>query len=161
MSPERKKEREKNAIYIGHLRLCQQPRAAHALRSDQNFEEILRVALLSPTCILVNLWTILLTSLLLVFLIKNVHIFCQICLRTRFSVLHLSHVCINIPYFRSLLMTKHIIIQCCRGLIMTMLLVIQYYRGWIITKLITIPFCRMSTWNHPGCGTFLNETGHY
>ena len=32
---ERKKEREKNAIYIGHLRLCQQPRAAHALRSDQ------------------------------------------------------------------------------------------------------------------------------
>ena len=32
---ERKKEREKNAIYSGHLRLCQQPRAAHALRSDQ------------------------------------------------------------------------------------------------------------------------------
>ena len=37
----RKKERgeretEKNAIYSGHLRLCQQPRAAHALRSDQN-----------------------------------------------------------------------------------------------------------------------------
>jgi hypothetical protein len=34
----RKKERrkrEKNAIYSGHLRLCQQPRAAHALRSDQ------------------------------------------------------------------------------------------------------------------------------
>ena len=30
------KEREKNAIYSGHLRLCQQPRAAHALRSDQN-----------------------------------------------------------------------------------------------------------------------------
>jgi hypothetical protein len=26
---------EKNAIYSGHLRLCQQPRAAHALRSDQ------------------------------------------------------------------------------------------------------------------------------
>ena len=25
----------KNAIYSGHLRLCQQPRAAHALRSDQ------------------------------------------------------------------------------------------------------------------------------
>ena len=38
MSPEEreKKEREKNAIYSGHLRLCQQPRAAHALRSDQN-----------------------------------------------------------------------------------------------------------------------------
>jgi hypothetical protein len=38
MSPEREKERErrKNAIYSGHLRLCQQPRAAHALRSDQN-----------------------------------------------------------------------------------------------------------------------------
>ena len=37
----RKKERgergrEKNAIYSGHLRLCQQPRAAHALRSYQN-----------------------------------------------------------------------------------------------------------------------------
>ena len=27
--------REKNAIYSGHLRLCQEPRAAHALRSDQ------------------------------------------------------------------------------------------------------------------------------
>ena len=26
----------KNAIYSGHLRLFQQPRAAHALRSDQN-----------------------------------------------------------------------------------------------------------------------------
>ena len=36
MSPERgEKEREKNAIYSGQLRLCQQPRAAHALRSDQ------------------------------------------------------------------------------------------------------------------------------
>ena len=34
---EREREREKNAIYSGHLRLCQQPRAAHALRSDQNF----------------------------------------------------------------------------------------------------------------------------
>ena len=33
---ERKKEREQNAIYSGQLRLCQQPRAAHALRSDQN-----------------------------------------------------------------------------------------------------------------------------
>ena len=31
-----REEREKNAIYSGHLRLCQQPRAAHALRSDQN-----------------------------------------------------------------------------------------------------------------------------
>ena len=38
MSPEREKERgEKNAIYSGQLRLCQQPRAAHALRSDQWF----------------------------------------------------------------------------------------------------------------------------
>jgi hypothetical protein len=27
---------EKNAIYSGHLHLCQQPRAAHALPSDQN-----------------------------------------------------------------------------------------------------------------------------
>ena len=35
MSPERKTEREKNAICSGHLSLCQQPRAAHALRSDQ------------------------------------------------------------------------------------------------------------------------------
>ena len=33
---EGEREREKNAIYSGHLRLCQQPRAAHALRSDQN-----------------------------------------------------------------------------------------------------------------------------
>jgi hypothetical protein len=31
----KEEEREKNAIYSGHLRLCQQPRAAHALRSDQ------------------------------------------------------------------------------------------------------------------------------
>jgi hypothetical protein len=31
----KKEEREKNSIYSGHLRLCQQPRAAHALRSDQ------------------------------------------------------------------------------------------------------------------------------
>ena len=36
---EREKERKrKNAIYSGHLRLCQQPSAAHALRSDQLFE---------------------------------------------------------------------------------------------------------------------------
>ena len=33
----KKEEREKNAIYSGHLRFCQQPRAAHALRSDQLF----------------------------------------------------------------------------------------------------------------------------
>ena len=33
---EREKERKrKNAIYIVHQRLCQQPRAAHTLRSDQ------------------------------------------------------------------------------------------------------------------------------
>ena len=31
------REREKNASYSGHLRLCQQPRAAHALRSDQDY----------------------------------------------------------------------------------------------------------------------------
>jgi hypothetical protein len=37
---ERKEEREENAIYSGHLRLCQQPRAAHALRSDQNSQGI-------------------------------------------------------------------------------------------------------------------------
>ena len=39
MSRKKREEREKekkNAIYSGHLRLCQQPRAAHALRSDQN-----------------------------------------------------------------------------------------------------------------------------
>ena len=35
---EREREREKKAIYSGHLRLCQQPRAALALRSDQNAE---------------------------------------------------------------------------------------------------------------------------
>ena len=32
---EKERKREKNAIYSGHLRLCQQQRAAHALRSDQ------------------------------------------------------------------------------------------------------------------------------
>jgi hypothetical protein len=32
---ERKREREKIAIYSGQLRSCQQPRAAHALRLDQ------------------------------------------------------------------------------------------------------------------------------
>ena len=36
MSRKKKEERRrKNAIYSGHIRLCQQPRAAHALRSDQ------------------------------------------------------------------------------------------------------------------------------
>ena len=35
----RKKEIEKNAICSGHLRLCQQPRAAHALRSDQKLSD--------------------------------------------------------------------------------------------------------------------------
>jgi hypothetical protein len=35
----KREEREKNAIYSGHLRLFQQPRAAHALRSDQNIEQ--------------------------------------------------------------------------------------------------------------------------
>ena len=34
---EKRERREKNAIYSGHLRLCQQPRAAHALRSDQDW----------------------------------------------------------------------------------------------------------------------------
>jgi hypothetical protein len=35
-TPGREREEErKNAIYSGHLRLCQQPRAAHALRSEQ------------------------------------------------------------------------------------------------------------------------------
>ena len=42
MSPERKRERgEKNAIYSGQLRLCQKPRAVHALRSDQFTQIIL------------------------------------------------------------------------------------------------------------------------
>ena len=36
---ERKKETDKNAIYSGHLRLCQQPRAAHALGSDQDLQQ--------------------------------------------------------------------------------------------------------------------------
>ena len=35
MSPEEEERGEKNAIYSGQLHLCQQPRAAHALRSDQ------------------------------------------------------------------------------------------------------------------------------
>ena len=35
MSRKKEERRENNAIYSGHLRLCQQPRAAHALRSDQ------------------------------------------------------------------------------------------------------------------------------
>ena len=43
MNPEeeREKERErgeKNAIYSGHLHLCQQPRAAHTLCSHQGAE---------------------------------------------------------------------------------------------------------------------------
>jgi hypothetical protein len=45
MSPERDREEErgeKNAIYSGHLHLCQQPMAAHALRSDQQ-ERILSI----------------------------------------------------------------------------------------------------------------------
>ena len=36
----REREREKNAIYSGHLRLSQQPRAAHALRSDQHSKSL-------------------------------------------------------------------------------------------------------------------------
>ena len=35
----REERGEKNAIYSGHLRLCQQPRAAHAVRSDQKREK--------------------------------------------------------------------------------------------------------------------------
>ena len=39
---ERKRERKrKNAIYSGHLRLCQQPRPAHALRSDQTIVRLI------------------------------------------------------------------------------------------------------------------------
>ena len=30
-----RERKRKNAIYSGHLRLCQQPRAAHTLRSNQ------------------------------------------------------------------------------------------------------------------------------
>ena len=37
---EEEEEREKNAIYSGHLRLCQQPTAAHALRLDQFINNI-------------------------------------------------------------------------------------------------------------------------
>ena len=41
---ERKKERKrKNAIYSGHLHLCHQPRAAHALRSDQFINNLMQV----------------------------------------------------------------------------------------------------------------------
>ena len=35
MSWREEERREKDAIYSGHLRLCQQPRAAHGLRLDQ------------------------------------------------------------------------------------------------------------------------------
>ena len=35
MSRKKRREREKNAIYSGHLRFCLQPRAAHALHSNQ------------------------------------------------------------------------------------------------------------------------------
>jgi hypothetical protein len=38
MSPE-EEIGDKNAIYSGHPRLCQQPRAAHALHSDQQNKE--------------------------------------------------------------------------------------------------------------------------
>ena len=42
MSRKKKEERrENNAIYSGQLRLCQQPRAAHALRSDQLCTKVL------------------------------------------------------------------------------------------------------------------------
>ena len=41
----KREEREKNAIYSGHLRLCQQPRAAHALRLDQCIKNDLRTFL--------------------------------------------------------------------------------------------------------------------
>jgi hypothetical protein len=53
---ERERERKrKNAIYSGHLRLCQQPRAAHALRSDQNSAQLrLSLAWLS-LCLLLSL----------------------------------------------------------------------------------------------------------
>ena len=45
---EREREREKtNVICSGHPRLCQQPRAAHALRSDQN--------MLQSVCLMLNL----------------------------------------------------------------------------------------------------------
>ena len=37
MSWRERKREKKNAIYSGHLRLCQQPRAAHTLRSDQKY----------------------------------------------------------------------------------------------------------------------------
>jgi hypothetical protein len=46
MSPEERGGGEKNDIYSGHLRLCQQPRAVHALRSDQinSFQNSLSIA---------------------------------------------------------------------------------------------------------------------
>jgi hypothetical protein len=46
---ERERERggEKNAIFSGHLRLYQQPRAAHALRSDQFFKKRALITLIT------------------------------------------------------------------------------------------------------------------
>ena len=49
----RKKERE-NAIYSGHLRFCLQPRAAHALRSDQLF--LISIWLFSKNANTANTW---------------------------------------------------------------------------------------------------------
>ena len=40
---EERKREKKNAIYSGHLRLCHQPRAAHALRSDQFKQETINL----------------------------------------------------------------------------------------------------------------------
>jgi hypothetical protein len=46
---EEEREREKkNALYSGHLRLCQQPRAAHALRSDQDILLLIMTKNISP-----------------------------------------------------------------------------------------------------------------
>ena len=54
----KREERErKNAIYSGHLRLCQEPRAAHALRSDQNEEKLKNQAKAKKNVLIFLLYT--------------------------------------------------------------------------------------------------------
>ena len=54
----REEEREKSAIYCGHLRLCLQPRVAHALRSDQH-QDLLGAELAHQVMTCNILWKIL------------------------------------------------------------------------------------------------------
>ena len=68
MSRKKKEERrrEKNAICSGHLRLCQQPRAAYALRSDQN-----KKIMCSPIVLLLTTQTQQKTSIVIYLVLNN------------------------------------------------------------------------------------------